>query len=802
MSDLVIPSTRERLAGKWQIPTLFVALALLAGSLTHLKSAPEPLHAAARLEQLAARVEDGYYASAIEYGERLSKAKSLTPAEQGAIQLQLAAAHYLQAERQQRTTAEAARPVLEAYAAAEGLGAAPSADDLVRLGNAHAWAGEYAAAVAGLQKAVEARGDAALPIRRRIIELSIEKLNRPPAEVLALLETFATDAADDPAALAWAAETRVDVLAAEGRHAEALAFLENLRDRLASTPAEDLHEYLVDLTLYRLGRYDEAELRLRALRERVARYDPLYVRSGWLLGRVVLSDGEPQRPAEALSFFTEVLNLAPGTVYECASRVGLAEALAALARFDEALKQYRHAVDRLGALGGSPVFSAEGVRASATVVAEQLRLAGRLEAALPFYELAEGLVPDGDTARLVEYWQWLSEVRAAVAQARQAEAEALAARGAEDAERRHQLQDEAHALWRAAGETALKLARPGTLPEARSADAAWRAADLFDAAGDPQRTLATLEEFLRERPESELLPRVLLRLGQTRQTLGAYAEAIEAYQENLRRFPRTPDAGSGLIPLARCYMALGGPENAGLAEKTLVDHILADSPVFTPEAPEFRDALFLLGELYGSTGRYEPSITVLEEALERYAADERAERARFLLADAYRHSALALKADIQKTEKASEWPRLRAEMGARFERAAVLFADLVHRTAGSGEQNLDALQKLVLQQARLYQADCLFELGRYEEAVALYETSAFIYRNEPSALSAYVQVINCRLSLGQVGEAHAALRRAQYLLKIMPDRMFENGSGTQTRAEWERFLGWLEQARLLNVERS
>jgi tetratricopeptide (TPR) repeat protein len=284
--------------------------------------------------------------------------------------------------------------------------------------------------------------------------------------------------------------------------------------------------------------------------------------------------------------------------------------------------------------------------------------------------------------------------------------------------------------------------------------------------------------------------------------MGLFAAAVETYRANLRRFPRTPDAGSGLIPLARCYMTLGGEENLELAEKTLVDHILADSPVFTPQAPEFCDALFLLGDLYSGQERFEDSITVLEEALDRYPEDERAVRARLLLANAYRRSALALKADLQETRKASEWPRLRAEMATRLQRAAELFALLVRTFEARDEGDMTDLERLFLKQSRLYQADCLFEMGRHAEAAALYETAAFVYRGEPVALSAYIQVINCRLSLGQLAEARTALRRAEYLLKIMPDRVFEGEYAGQSREEWKRFLDWLDRTKLLAGEQS
>jgi len=803
MSGPVGISLRDRIEGKWQIPTLFVAVALLVGSLFRLGSVREPPAFDLRLAQLSARVEDGFCTSAVEYGTRLVDCEDISASERGQIHQQLARAHYLRAENERQTNAVQAEIVQDEYATVQRLGVDLPATDFVRLGNTYVWEEKYGAAIVHLQKAVEVSSGPALDIRRRIIELALGKIGSTPAELLPRVDSFIAEAQEDPPLLHWAAGVRLDLLAAEGRNEEALAFLEELRNRFASTPWDDAYEYLMDLTLYRLGRHDEAERRLRALRNRLSSWDELYARTGWLLGRVVLSDGGPQRPEEALSFFRDVVNSAVDTVYESASHVGMGEALAALERFEESQDHYRRAMAFAKGdveFHGSSLFSPDVVRASATVVAENLRREGRIEAPLRYYEVALSLVNRRDEELVSEYLQILGDLRAALAGSLRAKAADLPTD--EEAQREHhqRLLDDVRYLFLEAGETFQELARVNSLNESRAAEATWRAADMFDEAGDTRRTIAVLEQFARERSQNERLPRVLLRLGQARQALGLYGEAIEAYQGNLRRFPRTPDAGSGLIPLARCYMALGGLENLQLAETTLVDHILDDSPVFSPEAEEFRDALFLLGDLYSSDERFEPSIAVLEEALQRYPQDERAVRAEFLLANGYRRSALALKQDLQDDAKALEWPRIRVETKSRLERAAELFSRLVRTFDGAGADDLDVVRKLVLKQSRLYQADCLFELGRHNEAVAIYETAAFIYRDEPTALSAYVQVLNCRLSLGQLEEARAALRRAQYLLKIMPDRVFGGDYVGQSREEWERFLDWLDRAKLLGSE--
>jgi tetratricopeptide (TPR) repeat protein len=276
--------------------------------------------------------------------------------------------------------------------------------------------------------------------------------------------------------------------------------------------------------------------------------------------------------------------------------------------------------------------------------------------------------------------------------------------------------------------------------------------------------------------------------------MGRYAEAIEAYQENQLRFPRTPDAGSALIPLARCFMALG-PEHFDQAEKTL-RLILDDSPIFTPQAPEFADALFLLGDMLSRRGRFEEAIPRLKEALHRYPRDRRTLRAEFLLADAYRQSGLALRDDLADPRFLGERERLKSEHVRRLREAVERFSRLVLRFESEEESELDPLEALYLSYARLYEADCWYELGQLDAALQAYERAAWIHRSTPSALAAYVQIINCHRCQGQAERARSALRRAEYLLKTMPEAEFADGALTGTRSEWSQYFKWLDQSDL------
>ena len=112
------------------------------------------------------------------------------------------------------------------------------------------------------------------------------------------------------------------------------------------------------------------------------------------------------------------------------------------------------------------------------------------------------------------------------------------------------------------------------------------------------------------------------------------------------------------------------------------------------------------------------------------------------------------------------------------------------------ESELTDLESLHLRYARLYGADCWYELGRYEQALKTYERAAWIYRDTPSSLAAYGQIVNCHAHLGRPREARAALRRAEYLLSTLHEGAFGEPALSGDRNEWEQYFRWLDRAEL------
>ncbi len=789
---------RERIAGKWQIPALILASALLFGVIIQIRPPRDRLPFEQALVELEALLDGGLYASTIEFGEHLLNREQdgeRSWREFGPIHLFVARATFLQARREGRDTPVIAQKVIDGFEKASQAGAVLSADDHRYLGTVHEWLDEYTAAVENYEAAIAASSLPPLDVRQRVIELRVSKVKTPNDRLYELLDDFIADTTMHIRRLYWAVDLKVNLLLDDGRNAEADAFLESLRPVFEPMEEREAFEYLLCLVDYRSGRFDEAERNLRSLRNRLRLRSDTFAQSGWLLGRVVLNDGSAQRPEEALSFFRDVINAKVSARYTAASHLGTAEALAELHRWDDALVHYNKVVEALPNIEPSHVINPDRVRSSITVVGERLRRANRYALALQFLELATALVDPDYIEQLSFYLELLGETRASQARALTAEARLLGPAEENDA-RRDELNEEARRLLMAAGEAFVRLAKINTLNEKISSSAAWRAADLFDEGGARDRTIALLRDFVRERPEDPLTPQAWVRLGQSLHSLGRFKEAIEAYRACNGQFPRTLYADQSLIPLADCYMRLG-PEYAEQAENTLLG-ILEDWQRFTPDATEFRHALFMLGDLLNRESRYEEAISVLEEALQRYADDGRAMRGLYLLADSYQQSALLLKEDVKDPEHIGEREHMRRDLISRLERAAELFGQLVTRYEQQDESELDEMNALYLRYARLYHGDCLVELQQYGDALKIFERAAWIYKDVPSSLAAYVQIINCFVFLGQFEEGEAALRRAQYLVKTIPDGAFDNAIVKESREEWQRYFDWIETSGLLD----
>jgi len=789
-------TVKERVGGRWQIPLLFVSVVVLAGSFMFGLTADEELPVEEIVKRLDVLVSGGFHKEAVEFGQARLADEGRAEQNVAPIHLWLGRAVHGASVRSGAPTPDDGDQIITHFRQAQVSGERLTASDIEVVGRAFQWRQDHTEAVKYLERAVDGGVKDSLDLRKDILLIRRYKLRNQAGELIELVDSFIEDVGERRLDLRlWAIEQKLSLLEELGRIDQASTLLARNKEFFEGSDLRDRFAYLEGLVLYKTGFVDEAERYLRTLRNRVAVRDDVHAMSGWLLGRAVLNNEGPARPLEALSFFEDVIEGHPDSPYGVASLVGQAEAFGYLERHAEAIESYRLALSELDSVEATGLVTRDVLRASLSVLADMQRTDGHLRAAVDYASMARELADRRDVEVSALMVQQLAGLQAMLADKLEMESSVLEG---VDETLADELLVEVRARRIKAADLFLELAQISTPSEARCSQAAWRSAWLLEQAGERSRAGGMYEEFARERPENALVPRALFRLGLIRKSLGEIPEAIETFRDCADRFDQTLEGVRSLIQLALCHMALG-PDGLDLAEKTL-RRVLDDPAVLTPEAPEFAEALFLLGDVLNRREEFEDAIGVLEEWLDRYQVsrsdDPRRLRVRFLLADSYRLSGLALNRELAEAAFTAEHRHMRAEAMVRLSRARELYRDLITDYQGHTPDALTLIETLYLRHSLLYEADCLYEMLDYRAALKLYEEAAGVYQDTPSALAVYVQIINCHLFLENHSEVRAALARAEILVDRIPDIAFDGSVSPQTREDWKRYFDWLGKSDL------
>jgi len=764
---------RDVLAKRWQMPLLGLSLILLMAAVVRLMPKQQPPSVEDKLARLHTLRAGGYAGEAINQAKLLFDDETLTDRDKARVNLFIARTIWQAHHRAARPDRAVGTALLSRQSAAVDGGASLGADDYRQAGWALALLGMKRQAIGCYHKALDEGFTPEAPLRRRIANLS--KDQQEAEEQIDRILALPSPDEDD---LLWAVQRKADLMLAEQDAAAVREFLQQVCPRLAAPRSELEWLFLDAQALVKAGQLDEADRVLRSLRDRLTVRDDLDAKSGWLLGYLNYRDGRPQ---EALSFFNDVVSTHRSGEYYHASVLGRAQCLAELYRLDEAIAEYRRVIQQVPHHPNSRLAGREVVRAGLMQRCAILQRAGRLDDALRFCRLAASLVTENEEVLRAADARRLGKLCAELAR----EAAALG-----DAER-------ASTRLAEAAEHYLTLSRLTTLNEPVSAEAMWQAANYYDLAGERDKAIGVMESFVEGRPNASKTPEALFRLGQAYQAEGEPAKAIQRYLECNARFPRTPAAFASLVPLAKCLLAVSPPREDE-AETVLLRVVEQDPhkpPLYDPRAREFRDAVFALGKLYARRGRYEQAISRLEDALGLYPNDPRATSATFWLADAYRKSGLALRGELGKTVSG---PALRAgqeEVTRRLTRAAELFDAVVAAGEAPRSGQPSPIERLYLEHSYLYRGDCLFDLGRYAEAIERYEQAVSALQRGTGCLSACVQIVHSYLRLGRPDAARATVERIRWLLRKLPDEAFV-ATGALSRQQWRQTLGWLEESGL------
>jgi tetratricopeptide (TPR) repeat protein len=136
------------------------------------------------------------------------------------------------------------------------------------------------------------------------------------------------------------------------------------------------------------------------------------------------------------------------------------------------------------------------------------------------------------------------------------------------------------------------------------------------------------------------------------------------------------------------------------------------------------------------------------------------------------------------------------ERTLRLEEAQKLYTQVITELEARPEPSLSDLERLYHRNAFFYRADCAYNLGRFEQAIELYDVAARKWERDPASLVALVQIVNAYGELGMVQEAKAANRRAQDQQRRIPEEAFNDPNLPMSRRHWEEWLKWTEELKL------
>jgi tetratricopeptide (TPR) repeat protein len=772
--------TKGRLSQLWQMPLLLVSVGLF-GYAAYLfidpKSGPTIDQ---KIEWAQAYLKQDRPEAAIEYLNQLLQTEKLDREHEARIHLMLAQA-LDQGQKQKKIDIPANHErIIEQVRLALALGAKPDAAMYLRLGEAFEALGRTAEALANYRQAMALDPNQSLRLQKRVIELQVDQ--GEPAAAEALLDNYLKSKDLTNAERAWALGQRAQLLIDRGSVSDARTLLmEALKLQLDPVAQGELN-YRLGYCALKLGDASEAERYLRVARDQLRVQHPVDADACYLLGKIYQ---DRKLPEQANSFYQVVLVNHPDAKVAPLARLGRGVCRIMLNEDDAGLTDLHDLVGEVGRKSSRAKYkpeALESLRQAGAMLTDKGNFSGALEV-LAYEQELQPDPPASFFARLGRVYERRAD---------QLEASLADAKPADMARRGQQVRD----MRSRAGDAYIAYSRALTLTDDKGyGEAMWKGIDLYDRASDLQRAISALEVFVAERPEDPLTPEALLRLGRALQAGGQVDKAIAAFVRIAFRYPNSLAASKSAVPLAQAYLAKG-PEQYSKAESVLLS-VLENNPLLTPDATEFRRALFELGRLYYRTGRYEEAVSRLEEWIQRYPKEEKVGQLLFLMADSYRKSAGLLESRVASDkEPPATMPADKGEALAarrdRLDKARKLY-DRVIETYRVGGTATDE-DRLYLKLSFFYRADCTYDLGNYEEAIRLYDAAAFRYQEDPSALAAYVQIVNSYCALGKIAEARTANERAKWLLRRMPARAFEDGSFVMPKAYWEQWLAWTSQS--------
>jgi len=316
----------------------------------------------------------------------------------------------------------------------------------------------------------------------------------------------------------------------------------------------------------------------------------------------------------------------------------------------------------------------------------------------------------------------------------------------------------------------------------------WNSADCFYLGHNFTNAARLLNVYLQAEPE-KLNAQALLRLGQVNLALGNIPECIEAFEECIELYDRDNATYQARIECAQAYWRSG---DAKEAERLL--RVNLSGSLLEPKSPEWRDSLFALGMLQFEQHHYDDAIGTLEEAVERYPDNRQTLEAHYVMGEAYRRWADEPRGRLESARTASEREKLEGLVRERLAAALQQFK-LVQSNITLKIDNVqdDTPYAAMRRNCYMLEGACLFDLGRYQEAIEAYQNVSSLYPNEPFVLETFVQIANCWQRLDRPENAHGAIQQAQITLAQMASAADFASTTAFSREEWKVLLENMSQ---------
>lgn len=710
---------------------------------------------------------------------KLIKLDKLTPEQQSKIHLMFAESLEMYQDQQKQTIPALMLRVIEQtkLAIARGQIDGPS---YRRMGTAFEKLNKPVEALENYKRAQQLDPDRAMRLSRKIVDLELDRGNAVSADLA--LQDYLKDQKITDAERAWGLSQRAKIMTDGAKFVDARILLDQALKLTADTVQEGEINYGLGYIAFKLGEDAEAERYLRVAREQMQARHPLDADACVLLGKIYQSRNKPE---EANSFYENVIVNMPDAKTAMLAQLGRALCRTMLKQDEPALVDLISLAKQVDERASRAKYK-DDVLAGIQQAGTWMALRGNVQGALELMAYERDLNPTPSP----EFFTRLAGIYEK--RAKQIEEGVAPHTPAPD---RIKAEQQVRDLLTKAGDGYIAYGQKVVINDDKAyGDALWHGIDLYDRAGNTTAAISAMELFIAERPEDSWTPEALLRLGRAYQSVGQIDKAIAAYQKNQFRYPKSLAASKSAVPLAQALVA-NGPDSFGRAETVLLS-VLDNNPLLDPTSQDFRQALFDLSNLYYREQRYEECVVKLEEFTKRYPTDDRLGQLLFLMGDSYRKSALQLhqKLATASTQKDPGFDPAEMESARqdRLKKAKGLYdrvVELYHNNPPTRDT-----EKLYYKLAHFYRGDCLYDLGDYENAIKLYDNAAFRFQDDPSALAAYVQIVNAWCRLGKTEQAKAANERAKWVLRKIPPQSFTDGSFSMPKEYWEQWLKWANES--------